>query len=363
MERVLSELICGLLSDGCHVTVIARTCAMAAHPLLESVRVPGPARPFAIAYPWFFLAGSWLTWRHRSGTVLTTGAIVINRADFSAVHLCHHATARVGLLRSMRSNVVYRLNARIAQAMSLVGERLCYRRPQSRRLIGVSEGVTAELREHFPRMDVATVPNGVNVSRFRPDPRLRSQTRSHYAIAQDELVAVFVGGEWDGKGLRFAIEGIARTSDWKLLVVGKGDLESYQRLAERLGVGDRVVFTGLVADPAPFYCAGDAFLLPSAYETFSLVTYEAAASGLPLLVTRVNGVTDLLVDGGNGWFIERDGADIAAKLQMLAGSAARREQLGFAGRRSAAEFSWEQMVEAYRRLLYRIVSADEAANA
>ena len=91
-----------------------------------------------------------------------------------------------------------------------------------------------------------------------------------------------------------------------------GDIEAlYEELAESYGVADRVEFVGATDDVASWYRRGRRFLLPTAYETFSLVTYEAAACGLPLLVTKVNGVEDLLRDGENGWFIERDAADIA----------------------------------------------------
>ncbi len=51
------------------------------------------------------------------------------------------------------------------------------------------------------------------------------------------------------------------------------------------------------------YELADAFVLPSSYETFSLVTFEAAASALPVLATPVNGVRELIEDGHNGFLI------------------------------------------------------------
>jgi glycosyltransferase involved in cell wall biosynthesis len=111
-----------------------------------------------------------------------------------------------------------------------------------------------------------------------------------------------------------------------------------------------VTFTGPTPDPRPFYAAADAFLLPTAYETFSLVTYEAAAAGLPLLVTRVSGVEDLLVDGRNGWFIEPDAERIAGRLGELAGDPERRRSMGDAAREDSARFDWQGVVESYDRL-------------
>src|SRR5207248_1399513 len=132
-----------------------------------------------------------------------------------------------------------------------------------------------------------------------------------------ELVALFVGSEWERKGLKVAIDALAHAPDWKLLVVGRGNVASYRSHARASGVEPRVVFVGTASDPAPYYCASDAFVLPTSYETFSLVTYEAAATGVPLLVTPVNGVTDLLGDGSNGWFIDRCPEGIAARLRAL----------------------------------------------
>src|SRR3954451_15743574 len=91
MEVQLSQLIGGLLARGVDVTVISRTCDLEPHPSLRWMRVPGPARPFVLAFPWFFVVGSLLLRRHRRGIVHSTGAIVANRIDVCTVHLCHRA--------------------------------------------------------------------------------------------------------------------------------------------------------------------------------------------------------------------------------------------------------------------------------
>ncbi len=91
MEQMLSRLIQGLLETGWEVTVVARSCDLSPHPMLRWARVPHAGRPFLLMYPWFFVAGSLVTWRRRRGVLNTTGALVLNRADVSTVHLCHHA--------------------------------------------------------------------------------------------------------------------------------------------------------------------------------------------------------------------------------------------------------------------------------
>ena len=97
---------------------------------------------------------------------------------------------------------------------------------------------------------------------------------------------------------------------------------------------------------ARLYAGADAFVFPTAYEAFPLVALEAAASGLPLLVTRVNGVEDVLREADNGWFIRRDAADIA-QAEPADGDPHLARRMGDAARRAAASYSWEAMAEGY----------------
>jgi UDP-glucose:(heptosyl)LPS alpha-1,3-glucosyltransferase len=349
MERHLSVLIAGLLDAGHEVRVLARTCELPPHPRLRWIRVPGPLRPFPLAHPWFVALASLKLWRHRAGIVHTTGAIVLNRVDFITVHLCHHATAEErGLVRSLRTTRAYRLNARLSAWISRLGERWSYRPTRAGGLVGVSPGVERELARHFPAMAERTssVPNGVDTTSFRPDDAERSAARHRLALTESQLAALFVGSEWEGKGLRYAIEALRRAPAWVLLVLGEGDTPRFERLARRWGVEDRVRFLPATPNPLPLYQAVDAFVLPSAYETFSLATYEAAACGLPLLATRVSGIEDLLVDGENGWFIEREATAIADRLRALESPEIRR-RLARAARGSSGGFGWERMIEGY----------------
>jgi glycosyltransferase involved in cell wall biosynthesis len=352
MERQLAELCTGLLARGHRVTVIARRCELPAHPLLRWVRVRAPRRPFSLAYPAFALVGSLAVGRWRDGVLHTTGALVVNKADVSTVHFCHHGFREaVGSTRTSRSAVSYRLNARIAEWMSCVAERFCYRPARTRRLVSVSQGVARELREFFPAAPdyVTVIPNGVDAEQFAPDERVRAETRGRLGLAAGDLAAVFVGSEWERKGLRFAIEGVARTNGWHLLVVGDGDVRGYGEIAERHGAETRVHFVGGTAEPARYFAAADAFLLPTSYEAFSLVTLEAAATGLPLLVGRVNGVEELVREGENGWFVERSAGDISERLAAL-GDADVRAATGAAARASSRRYGWPQVVDAYAEL-------------
>lgn len=357
MEGQLGRLVEGLLERDHEVTVVARACELGEHPALRWVRIPGPPRPFCLWYGWFFVAGSLAVWRRRGGLVHTTGAVILNRADVSTVHFCHRGFGRsVRMTRASRASLPYRANDWLAGVLSRLAESYCYRPSVSARLVAVSGGLARELRELFPAMSrvVEVIPNAVDSSAFSRDEVERAKRRAEWGSAEDELVALFVGGDWERKGLAYAIEAIARASRWTLVVVGEGDVERYSALARRRGAGRRVRFEGGTRHAAEYYSAADAFVLPTAYETFSLVTFEAAAAGLPLLVSRVSGVEDILVDGRNGWFIYRDVEVIAQRLDELGGNARLRAEMGEAARADSARFHWARSIEAYCDLYARL---------
>jgi D-inositol-3-phosphate glycosyltransferase len=118
-----------------------------------------------------------------------------------------------------------------------------------------------------------------------------------------------------------------------------------------------VRFFGQRLDVERFYQAADVFVLPSLYETFSLAAHEAAASGLPLVATRVSGVADLIGNGEAGLLVERDASDVARALASLAVDPERRSCLGRTGRARASEFTWSRSADGVATL-YRDIAAE-----
>lgn len=360
MERIITELALGLRRRGHAVTVIAYACELPADSGVTFHRVRGPSRPFVLSYPWFMVAGTIAVRRWRRGIVQATGAIVLNRVDFIEIQYCQ----QVGPATPSRSSLPFRLNAKVAGLLGRIAERVCFRVNRPWRLVCASEGVAEEIREYFPgqAQRVVTVQNGVDIDAFAPDSRTEEANalRAQMRIDADRLVAIFVGSEWERKGLEPVIQALARAQDWDLLVVGNGDRERYRRVAEQAGVGRAVHWFGVSRDVAPLYQLADAFVFPSSYEAFPLVALEAAASGLPILATPVNGVRELVREGVNGFLISRAPRAIADRLNQLAADPQLRASLGGAARRSALEFSWEKMVRRHEQLFSDFVLESRA---
>jgi glycosyltransferase involved in cell wall biosynthesis len=357
MERQLAQLALRLRRCGHEVTVIARTCELPADAGVVFRRVRGPSRPFLLAYPWFMLAGSLAVWRWRRGIVQVTGAIVLNHVDVIAVHCCH----QVFRAKPSRLTTAFRLYIGVVGPIKRIAERVCFRVNRSAAVVCVSDGVADEVREHYPWIArrVRTIHNGVDTQAFAPGARPGEALamRANLGIPEGRLVLAFVGGEWGHKGLRPVIQALAQAPDWDLVVAGHGDQPRYQELADSAGVGGAVHWLGLVRDVQIVYTLADAFVLPSSYEAFPLVTLEAAASALPVLATPVNGVRELIEDGQSGFIISAEPSAIAARLTELAESPALRARLGNAARESALRFGLDEMSSAHQELFRELGAA------
>ena len=303
------------------------------------------------------LSAAWdVVWFSTAGT-RRARRFLAGRPD--AISICHNdvMTGDVyvnhGLLQpSMRARggYVWRMLRNPVHIYTTVRDRRRYRGHQHRAVVALTESEAELLTATYGRIAVpiTVIPNGVDLERFRPPtPAERARSRLAAGVPADGLVAIFVGHEFERKGLPLAIDALADVTDAVLLVVG-GTAESISaakaRAAHR-GVADRVVFAGTHTDPVPLLWAADVLVLPSAYEANALVVLEALACGLPVISTRVGFAPDLIVDGENGYLIDRDPAALAARLNGLVD--AERGDWSERARRSAEPFAWRAIAERY----------------
>jgi glycosyltransferase involved in cell wall biosynthesis len=254
---------------------------------------------------------------------------------------------KISFARKMTRKLYLNITTRVEASM--------YSRRTGRRaplFLPVSRGVKRDLLAHYDigKALVRIIPNAADVNCFRPaTPAKRAQWRQQNGIRESDKVIVFVGGEWRRKGLDLAIHAVGRLplKDVKLLVLGKdAEQPRFEGLAMEAGIGDRVLFLGFRSDVAEAMAASDIFLFPSWYEAFSLATIEAAACGLPVLATKINGAEDFVVPGETGDFIEHDPKQIAAVLAPLIENAADRRRMGENARRSVEQnYTWDRVAK------------------
>src|SRR5260370_24154789 len=172
----------------------------------------------------------------------------------------------------------------------------------------------------FASDKIRIISNPVDLKRLRQPPEFdRAAFRRQLGFSGTDTVLAFAAlGHFERKGLPLLLEAIARVArrDLGLIVVGGEErlIAEYKRRVRLLGIQNQVRFVGMQCDLGPYFWAADGFAFPSSYETFSLVSFEAAAAGLPLLVTRLYGVEELLVHGMHGFELPRDPEGIAEML-------------------------------------------------
>ncbi len=345
MEKVTAQLL-RAGAERWQWVVVSATLAPELRPLVEWHRVRVPSRPFPLRFVLFFVVAGVRLRRVRAEIRHTCGAIVPNRVDVASVHFCHAAYAEVE--RADRRRVDARgLNTAITRVLSILAERWCYRPRRLGTLAAVSGGIADELQRHYPDVPVVVTPNGVDAARFAPDPEARRALRAAEQVGDDDVVVLFVGGDWLRKGVPELVAALARTSTpaARLWVVGGGDQSEVERQAAQLGVADRVRCFGRRDDTPAFYAAADVFALPSRYEAAPLVVLEAAAAGLAIVATAVNGATDVVADGETGLIVDRAPASIAAAIDRLVAEPDLRAHLGAAVRERALGLTWQRSYE------------------
>jgi glycosyltransferase involved in cell wall biosynthesis len=131
------------------------------------------------------------------------------------------------------------------------------------------------------------------------------------------------------------------------------EIHEYQTICDRHNLSDRVHFTGFQADIRPYLWASDLFALPSNYETFSLVSFQAAVAGLPILATQLYGVEEFLEDRVNGWLVERQVSSIANVLAAAVRDRAKMPEMGKLAHEAVSDYDQAIFVERWREVLQK----------
>lgn len=172
---------------------------------------------------------------------------------------------------------------------------------------------------------LVVIPNAVDLARYDKDlrPNAGAVLREEFGIGRDHKLALFVAQDFKRKGLAESLKAMAENDDpsLKLMVVGGDKQTPFRNLAKQLGILEKVIFAGAVADPYPFYAAADFVLFPSRSDPFGLVPAEAIAMGVPPIVSRQCGVSELLSDGHDALIIEdpRSVSQISTAIRTMSG--------------------------------------------
>jgi D-inositol-3-phosphate glycosyltransferase len=212
---------------------------------------------------------------------------------------------------------------------------------------------------------VAVIPLGVDLERFRPG--AKQDARGELGL-EDERIILFVGRIEPLKGVDILINAASLLEsdvECTVLVVGgdeasQAEVAELRDLARDRGIEHRVAFVGAVDhEKLPlYYNAADVCVVPSHYESFGLVAVEAMASGVPVVASRVGGLTGTVKDGETGYLIPWLCPEpFAERIELLLENEPLRNNLGEAAREAMSRYRWENVatsvMQLYQSLLTR----------
>ncbi len=179
----------------------------------------------------------------------------------------------------------------------------CFRKRLS--LLGVSDAVRDDIRRHlanWPSERIETLHNRIDVEACRQDILPRSAARAALGLPEDARVIGNVGRLHPDKDQKTLLAGFAKAlpnlpPGTLLAIAGSGPLESeLKRQAATLGIQERMIFLGQVADVRKLFGAFDLFVLSSDHEPFGMVLLEAMVAGVPVMATNCGGAPEIVAD-------------------------------------------------------------------
>lgn len=233
--------------------------------------------------------------------------------------------------------------------------------PKADKIIVVTSRLKEVLQADYGvhRDKIVVILNGANTHLFKPMDIVRARTE--LSLNQGYKYVCFAGRLYRWLGVEHLIRSIplilGECPDTRFLVVGDGEMkQELIKLAELVGVSDKVIFTGMVPyQNVPLYInASDVCVLPAANNARNgrigaspLKLHEYMACGRPVVVGNVAGVIDEVTDADSGLIVDPTSADeLAGAVITLLGNEELRKEMGKRGREAAVEkHSWRKVAE------------------
>lgn len=337
-------------------------------------RVPALPGPHLFSYCWWVIANRLCRWwdgrfRGLAPALVYSPGINCFDADVISVHIvfaqfyrqARHALAfRVNAVRSWPRL----LHRRIYYRLLICLEQLVYRGTRTV-LTVVSAKVAHDLKCYGrAESELPVIVHGIDGEKFSMKTRgaLRDGARRALGLKDRDFCLLLVGNDWKNKGLPCLLEAVGRlATPWvRLLVVGRDTLvDPYRFDTARLRLEDCVTFLPPRPDVEFYYAAADLYVGPSLGDAFALPPLEAMACGVPVIVSRQAGVSEVITHGADGLVLEdpKDADVLASMIRDLYSDVALRQRLGKNASSTALKYTWDRNAEQLRAVIEEILAA------
>ena len=283
---------------------------------------------------------------------LANGLLDIEAAGIPVVGAIHHPITQ-DLKLSLESEKKFRRRILIRRWYTFLKMQKRVSR-QLQNIIVVSSSTRDDIARDFgvDPQRVSVIPLGIDQDNFKP--------RAHVPRDPNQLISA-ASADVPLKGQKFLVEAYASLlktrPDLKLKVIGKPREGPTKKLAEKLGVFDKIEYVhGLTHEEmGEAYCSAAIAVTPSLYEGFGFPAAEAMASGTPVVVTDGGALPEVVGDAGV--IVPRsDAGSLAKAIDELLSDDARRADLSEKGRARAAElYHWDRVAERYETVFFKAI--------
>ena len=203
-------------------------------------------------------------------------------------------------------------------------------------------------KEEIP---IHILPTGIDLKTFKESDLDKEKLRKKLNIPLDKKILLFVGRIGKEKNVEFLVESfkelLKKREDALLLIVGDGPfLDSLKKIVEEMKIGSFVKFTGRVPHEKiiSYYQSADVFLFPSLTDTQGIVILEALACGLPVVVLKDDAFDGIILDGKNGFAVEKESSKVfAQKTNLILDDTSLQKKFSKLAVKTAQDFSKEKV--------------------
>lgn len=221
-----------------------------------------------------------------------------------------------------------------------------------------------------PEDKVHVIPNGFNALK-EPASNYINYVKSKYCITNSNKVVLFVGRLVYEKGIHILLQAISSLApqypEIKAIIVGEGPMRNeLEQMTYRLGIRDKVIFTGFINDDelSALYHIAYVAVFPSLYEPFGIVALEAMSASKPVIVSDVGGLSEIVISGKTGLKIRPNNVyDLIDALSYILNNEGVAHSMGKAGKEYVFKnYTWDKIskstINIYEKVLaeYRMSS-------
>ena len=332
---------------------------------IEWHRVPEIPGPHLTKYLFWFAANHVCRWNAgrrggRSFDLVYSPGINCLDADVVLVHVVFAELLRkieetLRLSRNPASVWPRILHRRLYYRLIIALERRTYA-PGKTRLAAVSRKTWGDIENHYgPRRPATIAYSGIDPRRFDPEirKRTRAKARETLGIPPGRFALLLVGNDFKNKGLACLLQAVRKIGDRRLLVLvcGQDDPAPYESF--RAGPDAvETIFLPIRGDVEFYYAAADAYIGPSLEDAFSLPPLEAMGSGLPVIVSRTAGASEIVTHGRDALILENpnDADELARLIGQVCDDESLRRGLSEQAAVTARQFTWDASAERVKQL-------------